>query len=112
MGQLRFDLEVTNWLARDNIPLTAATSDAFRFYHDVEGINPLAMVAIVHDNAKNLKNASKNTGVIENSLACFNHNLQLTINGATDEVPEMNKVVTSFPKSTQMSYVKQESNVS
>ena len=32
MGQLRFDLEVIKWLARDNILFTTATSDAFRFH--------------------------------------------------------------------------------
>ena len=30
MGLLRFNLEVMKWLARDNMPFTAATSDAFK----------------------------------------------------------------------------------
>ena len=30
MGQLRFGLEVMKWFARDNMPFTAATSDAFK----------------------------------------------------------------------------------
>ena len=28
--QLRYDLEVMKWLARDNMPFQAATSDAFK----------------------------------------------------------------------------------
>ena len=59
------------------------------------------MVAMVHHNAKNMKNASKNTGVIEVPLMCFAHRLQLAINGAIDEVPEMKKAVASFKRLTQ-----------
>ena len=59
------------------------------------------MVAMVHDNANNMKNASKNTGVIEVPLTCFDHGLQLAINCSIDEVPEMKKAVASFKRLAQ-----------
>ena len=36
MDQLRFDLEVMKWLARENMPFIAATSDVFKdLWHTV-----------------------------------------------------------------------------
>ena len=59
------------------------------------------MVAIIHGNAKNMKNALKNTGVIDVLLTCFDISLQLAINGAIDEVPEMKKAVALFKRLAQ-----------
>ena len=59
------------------------------------------MVAIIHNNAKNTENSLKNTGVIDIPLTCLGHSLQLAINGAIDEVPEMKKAVASFKRLPQ-----------
>ena len=59
------------------------------------------MMTMVHNHSKNMKNASKNTGVIDVPMTCFDHFLQLAINGAIDEVREMKKAVASFKRLVQ-----------
>ena len=39
--------------------------------------------------------------MIDALLTCFDHSLQLAINGAIDEVPEMKKAIASFKRLAQ-----------